>query len=378
MTVSPATFPADTGSGQRPPAVGVGVRPPLSNRLAVLAAQARTAFGDYVQSRRNARRGFLVVGGLLSEARGSARRGEWGPFLVEAGIGERTATNMIRLHRGGWTGETLEAAGGVRAALDVQAARDRLACEVEEEGQGEAAEALQDSPDAFVAFCASSDSAPAEVAAVVVSGLDDDAGSEGEKAENFSGNAGEAEGEEPRNDGSLKWNPARPSSNEAYTPEWACGPAREALGGFDLDPASCEEANATIRAARFFSIEDDGLAHPWSGKIWLNPPYSGPGGTLIAWIGKLLADVESGAVVEAVALLPAYVETEALQAVLARCDAVCFPSRRIQFERPGLPAMHPPAGSAVAYFGPNPERFREAYADRGEVLPGRWAWRVAA
>ena len=188
---------------------------------------------------------------------------------------------------------------------------------------------------------------------------------------------GEGEGDEPRNDGSRKWHPARPSSNEAYSPAWIVDPARAALGGFDLDPASCEEANATIRAARFFSIEDDGLAHPWTGKVWLNPPYSGSG-TLLAWIGKLLADVESGSVVEAVALLPAYVETKVLQAVLARCDAVCFPSQRIQFDRPGLPSMHPPAGSAVGYFGPRPERFRDAYSDRGEVLPGRWAWGEAA
>ena len=191
------------------------------------------------------------------------------------------------------------------------------------------------------------------------------------------GNAGEAEGEEPRNDGSGKWHPARPSSNEWYSPAWIVDPARAALGGMiGLDPASCAQANETIRAARYFTADDDGLAHPWTGRVWLNPPYSG--GDLIEWCRKLVAEVESGSVVEAVVLLPSHVETRALQIILARCDAVCFPSRRIQFERPDLPAMHPPAGSAVAYFGPNPERFRSAYADRGEVLPGRWAWRDAA
>ena len=347
--------------------------PPLSNRLAVLAAQARTAFGDYVHSRRNARRAYLTAGGLLSEARDSTKRGEWGRFLAEAGIEERTATNMIRLHRGGWTDEAIEAAHGIRAALDVQAVRDRLASEGTAVESDEAGEALRDSPGAFTAFCSARDSAPADVAAAVASSLDPDPGGE---EENFSGNAGEAEGEEPRNDGSGKWHPARPSSNEWYSPSWIVDPAREALGGIDLDPASCAQANETIRAARVFTAADDGLAQDWQGRVWLNPPYSG--GDLIEWCRKLVAEVESGSVVEAVVLLPCYVETRALQLVLGACTAACFPSRRVQFERPGLPVRNPPAGSVVAYFGKRPERFRSAYADRGEVLPGRWAWRDAA
>ena len=343
---------------------------PLSNRLSVLAAQARTAHGDYQNSRRNARRAFLVAGAVLAEARLSAKRGQWGPFLAACGITERSATNMMRLHRGGWTGESLEAAGGVRAALDVQAARDRLAAEeaasaATAEGPGDAGEALRDGPDAFVAFCSARDAAPADVAAAVVSGLDE-SGPEGEKTETVSGNAG---------GGPPKWNPERPLSNEWYSPRWVIEPAREVMQRIDLDPASCEQANETVRAVRFFTADEDGLAQPWAGRVWMNPPYSG--GNLGRWVEKLLESFDSGEVPEAIILLPAYTETGMAQAALSRCNAVCFPSRRVQFERPGLPTRNPPAGSMLVYFGTHAERFRSVFADRGEVLPGRWGWRSA-
>ncbi len=148
------------------------------------------------------------------------------------------------------------------------------------------------------------------------------------------------------------------------------------LGGFDLDPASCAEANETIRAARYFTANDDGMGQPWRGRIWLNPPYSDR--DLIRWVTKLVESFDSGAVPEAVMLLPAYVETRMGQAALARCDAVCFPARRVQFNRPGLPATNPPAASMLCYFGARVDRFRAAYSGRGLVMPGVWAWPEAA
>jgi hypothetical protein len=29
-----------------------------------------------------------------------------------------------------------------------------------------------------------------------------------------------------------------------------------------------------VRADTFFAKDDDGLAHEWHGRIWLNPPYT--------------------------------------------------------------------------------------------------------
>jgi len=62
-------------------------------------------------------------------------------------------------------------------------------------------------------------------------------------------------------------------NNEWFTPAQYVELAREVLGAFDLDPASCEIANRTVKAAKFYSLEDDGLKYEWHGRVWMNPPW---------------------------------------------------------------------------------------------------------
>ena len=50
---------------------------------------------------------------------------------------------------------------------------------------------------------------------------------------------------------------------EYYTPPAIIEAARQTMGGIDLDPASCEQANRTVQAANYFSAEDNGLLQPW-------------------------------------------------------------------------------------------------------------------
>jgi len=90
---------------------------------------------------------------------------------------------------------------------------------------------------------------------------------------------------------------------EHYTPTWIVDSARAVMGGIDLDPASTSLVNdAHVHATRFYCEADDGLAHPWAGRVFLNPPGGKIGGKSYAgmWWTKLLAAYESFDIEQAV------------------------------------------------------------------------------
>ncbi len=96
----------------------------------------------------------------------------------------------------------------------------------------------------------------------------------------------------------------------------------EALGPFDLDPCA-----PTVRpwptAARHLTIEDDGFAAPWVGRVWLNPPY---GGEEWRWVERLRAHGDG------IALIFARTETIGFFShVWGHADAMLFLQRRISF-----------------------------------------------
>ena len=74
-------------------------------------------------------------------------------------------------------------------------------------------------------------------------------------------------------------------SNEWGTPLNVIELARQVMGSIDLDPASTEAFNQNVRATRHYTAGQDGLAQPWYGNVFCNPP-GGIGGVQQKWLGK--------------------------------------------------------------------------------------------
>lgn len=210
------------------------------------------------------------------------------------------------------------------------------------------------------------------------------------------------------------------ASNSHYTPPEIVAAARATLGGtIDLDPASCEKANAIVGAGRYFSAEDNGFTKAWWGRVLLNPPggrcddhgrtvtLKGKGQGFIyadgspctrqamaaakLWWWKLANEYRRGRVEAAIFVA---FSLELLQ--VTQCKApvglplpldfpICFPSSRVAYLHEEGESLviggQPPHASCIVYLPPQGdragvlpaveaegvERFREAFAGIGAV-----------
>jgi phage N-6-adenine-methyltransferase len=144
---------------------------------------------------------------------------------------------------------------------------------------------------------------------------------------------------------------------EWYTPPHIREAVVSALGGrVDLDP--CADPGKSFPAAEHFTEADNGLVKPWVGRVYMNPPY---GRTIERWTTKLRDEMTSGWTTEAVALLPARMDTRWWHELAP--PHVCFIRGRLRFSGYDQSAPFP---SVAVYFGKSPERFRDAFAHLGQ------------
>lgn len=153
--------------------------------------------------------------------------------------------------------------------------------------------------------------------------------------------------------------------NEWYTPEEYAELARIVMGGIDLDPASCEEANKVINASEFYTKDDDGLSKTWNGRVWLNPPYSRD--LMPAFCEKLRTSFEDGSVSQAVLVSHNNTDTGWFHNLAGIASAICFPKRRIKFYR-GEEIAAPTNGQAFFYLGSEVDKFTITFRDVGFVV----------
>jgi len=149
-------------------------------------------------------------------------------------------------------------------------------------------------------------------------------------------------------------------SANAKTVEWLTPPhILSALGEFDLDP--CASINRPWDTAKkHYTVEDNGLNHQWSGRVWCNPPY---GKDAAIWLARM-ADHKNG-----IALIFARTETDMFfEHVWNGASGLFFIKGRLRFHYPnGTKASGSGGPSVLVAYGDNDYR---VLAHQSEI-PGK-------
>ena len=157
-------------------------------------------------------------------------------------------------------------------------------------------------------------------------------------------------------------------SNEWYTPSQYVDAARYLMGDIDLDPASCEQANETVRAEVFYTKDDDGFSKAWSGRVWMNPPYGKEDGesNQSRWTKRLIDSYENGEILSAVFIVNAATSASWFQRFWDY--PICFVRRRISFVSPSGEKNSPTQGNVFVYLGDDIEGFVDNFSPFGRIV----------
>jgi hypothetical protein len=111
------------------------------------------------------------------------------------------------------------------------------------------------------------------------------------------------------------------------TSEWYTPPAIFAALGltFDLDPCSPGRGH-WVPAQKIYTKEDDGLAQPWEGRVFVNPPFGGRNGH-VPWMRKFFAHGNG------VMIARAYTSSAWWHAEMPKAELILFPRGKTKFIR---------------------------------------------
>jgi len=142
----------------------------------------------------------------------------------------------------------------------------------------------------------------------------------------------------------------------------------------DLDPASNEFANKTVKAGEFWTREDNEknptLDREWFGHVFCNPPYGKDpvyGSLAGAFCNKAISEYQLGNVKECILLINS-LHSQNWQAPLFN-HAVCLVNHRIQFIKgDGTENKSPTMQNMFVYLGNRRQAFKSAFAPFGYVM----------
>ncbi|UCD59139.1 MAG: hypothetical protein JSV16_08635, partial [Candidatus Hydrogenedentota bacterium] len=154
--------------------------------------------------------------------------------------------------------------------------------------------------------------------------------------------------------------------SEWYTPKEYVDRVRQVLGDIDLDPASCAFAQKTVKAKCYYDKKQDGREQPWTGRVFLNPPYKTP--LVSQFVNRLVDMVGSGDVTAAVLLTNNNTDTDWWQRAAGDAEAVCLTDGRIGFNDEHGETSAPTNGQSFCYYGKAADRFLKVFADVGLCL----------
>lgn len=146
-------------------------------------------------------------------------------------------------------------------------------------------------------------------------------------------------------------------SPEWYTPQHIIDLVIELFDRIDLDPCSNSHETPNVPALAHYTAADDGLALPWHGRIYMNPPY---GDEVTAWVNRIIQAYQDSEIAEGIALLPARIDTNWFQPLWDY--PMCFIKGRLKFSGSENSAPFP---SVLVYFGVDVERFCDVFEEIG-------------
>lgn len=134
------------------------------------------------------------------------------------------------------------------------------------------------------------------------------------------------------------------SKDEYGTPYDFFKPLKDAVNGFDLDPAAGAETHETADT-RYTGDDTDGLEADWFGTVWLNPPFSEKS----EWYDKMLLEHAKGHTDLILAIAPENTADGWWHEFAPAMDMVCFVDGRVSFDHG---PSSPPGGIQLwALFG---------------------------